>query len=601
MPMMGMPVPRATLFTWSDLLKSRWAWCLCAVLLICLRELASNYQGLLTSLGDSDDATRLYEVRTLLGGASWFDMTLPRLGGPTPLISHWSRLIDLPLAVLLSLFGLLVTPTAAELAVRILWPILVLFTFLYLLVREAEWHAGAAAVWLLLFLGVTSMTGLSQFRLGRIDHHNVMIMFSIAGLLVLLRGRLEPRQGYRAGTLIGIGLAVGYEPLIFIMTSLCAAALIAVIDVRWLTGVRNMAVAMTATLALIFVATVAPSLWFVARCDALSLNMIALVGAGTVGLEIVNRLQRSWTPIYRIAAIVAAGSVGVALFGAFDPRCLTGPFGQVDAAIKPVWLDLVTETWSVFASFLLEPSGVASFVMVMAAGTIAAVERWRRLRTPESVALVALMLIVIPPALWMVKLAAYAVWIAVFCLALSIADLRAIGNWSALTVQLFVALLLNQTAMVTMLAPALKLARVTPATETNESKADGVKCLTTAAVSTLAPLPKGRFVGDIDLGPFIVALTQHDALAAPYHRIDQAILANQAILAAGPAQAKQLLHQAGADYLVLCVSPTDKPANQDAASGSINARLRAGQQIDYLEPIALEKDAAELHVWRVLQ
>ena len=36
---------------------------------------------LLTSLGDTDDATRMIEVREWMAGASWFDMTLPRFGG----------------------------------------------------------------------------------------------------------------------------------------------------------------------------------------------------------------------------------------------------------------------------------------------------------------------------------------------------------------------------------------------------------------------------------------------------------------------------------------------------------------------------------------
>src|SRR5689334_9194986 len=49
-------------------------------------------------LGDTDDAVRLVTVRELIAGAPWFDTTLPRIGAPAPLVSHWSRLIDLPLA-----------------------------------------------------------------------------------------------------------------------------------------------------------------------------------------------------------------------------------------------------------------------------------------------------------------------------------------------------------------------------------------------------------------------------------------------------------------------------------------------------------------------
>jgi hypothetical protein len=51
-----------------------------------------------------NDATRLVEVRELVNGSPWYDTTLPRVGAPQPLVSHWSRLIDAPLALLIVTF-----------------------------------------------------------------------------------------------------------------------------------------------------------------------------------------------------------------------------------------------------------------------------------------------------------------------------------------------------------------------------------------------------------------------------------------------------------------------------------------------------------------
>ena len=64
------------------------------------------------SLGDTDDAARLVSVRELLAGARWFDTTLPRIGAPEPLVSHWSRLIDAPLGVMIAVFAPLLVTTA---------------------------------------------------------------------------------------------------------------------------------------------------------------------------------------------------------------------------------------------------------------------------------------------------------------------------------------------------------------------------------------------------------------------------------------------------------------------------------------------------------
>jgi len=59
----------------------------------------------------TDDAMRLVEVRDLLAGQNWFDLTQYRLNPPGGVVSHWSRLIDLPLALLIKA-NELVLPTA---------------------------------------------------------------------------------------------------------------------------------------------------------------------------------------------------------------------------------------------------------------------------------------------------------------------------------------------------------------------------------------------------------------------------------------------------------------------------------------------------------
>ena len=70
------------------------AWALLATVFLVVATLAGPGPSLSDWLGDTDDAVRLVTVRELLAGAPWFDTTLPRIGAPEPLVSHWSRLID---------------------------------------------------------------------------------------------------------------------------------------------------------------------------------------------------------------------------------------------------------------------------------------------------------------------------------------------------------------------------------------------------------------------------------------------------------------------------------------------------------------------------
>jgi hypothetical protein len=95
---MSMPVAQQVLLP-RLLVLGRWAatplaWALLATAFLVIATLAGPGPSLSDWLGDPDDAVRLITVRELLAGAPWFDTTLPRIGAPEPLVSHWSRLID---------------------------------------------------------------------------------------------------------------------------------------------------------------------------------------------------------------------------------------------------------------------------------------------------------------------------------------------------------------------------------------------------------------------------------------------------------------------------------------------------------------------------
>jgi hypothetical protein len=94
------------------------AWCLLATGLLAFTTLNGPAPSLAEWLGDTDDAVRLVTVRELLAGAPWFDTTLPRVGAPEPLLSHWSRLIDAPLACLIAVLTPIFGPEAARVSER---------------------------------------------------------------------------------------------------------------------------------------------------------------------------------------------------------------------------------------------------------------------------------------------------------------------------------------------------------------------------------------------------------------------------------------------------------------------------------------------------
>src|SRR6187431_1984928 len=77
-------------------------------------------------IADTDDAMRLVTARDLLGGQGWFDNVQHRMNTPYGAELHWSRLLDLPIAGLLLLFGPIVGPAAATTLAAYVWPLTLL-------------------------------------------------------------------------------------------------------------------------------------------------------------------------------------------------------------------------------------------------------------------------------------------------------------------------------------------------------------------------------------------------------------------------------------------------------------------------------------------
>ena len=95
---------------WSSLRSMVFVYGAPTILVLVARFLmASDYVG-----RDNDDVMRLVQVRDLLAGQSWFDLTQARLGLEGGTLMHWSRLIDLPIAALISVFRPIVGTVQAE-------------------------------------------------------------------------------------------------------------------------------------------------------------------------------------------------------------------------------------------------------------------------------------------------------------------------------------------------------------------------------------------------------------------------------------------------------------------------------------------------------
>lgn len=591
---------RGSAAVWTSSYLQPWVLWLAAMFAISVSGWLIVGRGMTEYLGDADDATRLLQVRDLMTTGSWFDLKTMKMGGPPGMLSHWSRLIDLPLEALISLFGLFMSNSAAEFVTRAVWPMLILAPLVWIVYRSTAHRHGETSGRLALLLFVLCPLGLYQFGLGRIDHHNVMITASVSAALLMWAYPRHQKAWLAAGCLAGLALAVGYEALAPVAALAVAAAI-------WGFADENMAApasAFTTALVTVFTATFLiefpPSLWHNIYCDAISLNMVVLMLAGGAGLLVALGPGRHWPLAMRLAAIGVPGAIGLAAFGLMDPKCLAGPMGQLPAELKPVWLDVVAETRSIVRDLLkgdIEQSlGLIAYFLVAIA---AQVRITRTKRAPVELFLLAILVAFCLFACWQYKFMGYASVIAIVPIAATVGRLSGWQDVRPEIIRIGAALALSQGAMFAASA-AISTAVQGAQAERKAVEANAETCSKNTPISDLTSLKPGLMAAYIDIGAYIAALTDHRVLSAPYHRIANAIIANNTLFRThDDAVASKLLKDWDIDYVVLCRGLDYPLAAIPGQEDTLRAALVAGHAPAFLEPVSLANPQSIFSVWRV--
>ena len=472
------------------------------------------------------------------------------------------------------------------------------FALALVVAREAHRRAGPLAAAFALILVATSATAIAQFRPGRIDHHNAQILCAVAGLVLLARSSYDNRAGWIGGTLLGLGLAIGYEAMALVVPALGIAALAAVWQPRQGGGVARAATAATATLIAAFALTNPPTHWLDVRCDALSLNLPVLAVYATAGLWAA--MSGGPKRAVRFAILGAAMVAGSAATAALEPACLAGPFGQVGAALGPVWLDHVMETKSILWLAASHPATALAAVAFVLAGAAAQVALWRH--RPDTSTALAASFVVLAAVLgcWQLKLMPYAAWLAAVPLAVWAAGLGGTASLSAPVMRAAALVLLSQATLDAgfnaLASPFRRTAE--PGTTAVESADPRRPCFQSHSVRRLAALPPGLVAADIDLGPYIVALSPHRVVAAPYHRLEKGILANHAILRGTPDEALPKLRALGVSYVALCADRATGERPLRGGENSLRARLLGNERPEFLHELELPQ-GTPIRVWKM--
>lgn len=131
-------------------------------------------------------------------------------GGDFPM--HWSRLVDLPLASVMTLVDPLTTPGVSDRIAMTVVPLLALLTVMTGTAVMTRHLAGREVMTLALLMTALSIPLVHQVRPMRIDHHGGQMALAVAAMAVPI-GRPTSKRGVGAGSALAAVVTISLEGL----------------------------------------------------------------------------------------------------------------------------------------------------------------------------------------------------------------------------------------------------------------------------------------------------------------------------------------------------------------------------------------------------
>lgn len=550
------------------------------------------------NLGDTDNYMHLVQWRDFLAGQGWFDLSQHRFVGPDGGDMHFSRIPDALMTVLFALLAPAIGAAPAEQAVLLIYPPLLLLAFLGALCAAAKEIAGAPAAIAATILTFLSSPVIQQFAPGRIDHHGLALVFSMAAFCATVFSIRHARVAAAAAVFSIFATAVSLE------TAPVFAGVFLFIAGRWIVmGAAAPLAAFGATAAiagpLTLLATLGLAGFSDGRCDAFAAPaMAAVTGAGIIAVGLSRLRVANWRR--RIAAALpAAALLGGGLILTY-PSCLSGPYAGVDPLVKEVWLAAVGEAGSPLRLVATDPGLLFALYGSPIAALIVGFFVHNRVEPGARAGLAASLTLLALTAMLLAIAIRGAVIAAAFAIPPAAIFLR--EAWRPVTLRpprhlaRFLAIFML-VAPSTYGALGNEMRRIrSPDLALAAPGADA--CDSAAAIRTLQSIEPSLIFSPIDLGPSILAQTGHSVTAAPYHRNSRSMRRTIEFFTADEAAARAVFERSGADFLVFCPSSIEARAYEMRAPSGLAARLAAGEPPPWLE-MQIPPSESALGVWRL--
>ncbi|OYY69435.1 MAG: hypothetical protein B7Y00_00100 [Sphingomonadales bacterium 17-56-6] len=546
---------------------------------------------------DPDDQLRLVQLRDFLNGQGWFDNRQYRLSPPEGAPMHWSRLIELPLAVLVLLSAPLVGQVQAETVASIVVP-LFLFGGIILLLSHIASHIGGPVAGIIA-AGMAAISGplVTQLRPMRIDHHGWQIAMAVLALASLFHANAR-----KAGLVLGVALAVWLH--ISLEAVPMSAAFFLFLGWQWLTR-RDAASRLFWTITsfslsslVLFLGTQTQGFGASVYCDTVSPPHIWAILAASIcmlpGLMFAPRRAA-----LRALIMLSAGAAAVLVVGLRAPACLTGAFGTLDPLVRAYWYVHVQEGMPIWH----QPLGTAAILLAgPVVGLVSSLYLAHKMTGQHRQSLIILSFFTLCGfilSLLVLRTVSVASAYAIVPAALLVAHVFAQYRQENLPARRILCVV----AMLLLASPASWVSSLTDIWRTPQTAHEVHRekrlaaCESAQSVAALGALPIGQFIAPFDMAPMILARTKHSVLASGHHRNAHAMRDHIEVFRSPPQIAHLLLHKRGIDYVAVCADEEELADYARKDPNGLWAHMAQAKVPNWLEPLPVMGKA--IRVWRV--
>lgn len=549
---------------------------------------------------DTDDAMRLVQVRDLLAGQDWFDLTQHRLNTPDGASMHWSRLVDAGIAGLVLLFSPL-GPATAEIVAAYAWPLLLLLAMLVASAGLAVRLGGRGAELPGVLLPAFSLVTLTEFIPGRIDHHSVQIVLALVMAWAALGAIRRPAMAIWAGISAATALAIGTESLPVVVAAIVAIGVAWIADARMSRALGLFGLSFALATLLHFLAALPPDRWTSVACDAISLTYLVAAFAIGAGLGLCAVLPLADRPGWqRLIVGLLLGVVIAAGLAIVFPQCLRGPYANLDSWLLDNWIDRIDEAKPLWAAFPASPAFLVAALLPVLIAVATALWHLTHPAGRRRVWIVYLGFIGLTALVMLLQVrgARIALPLALPGVAVAISLLRA--AYLRRSIPAGLGLMLAWFAGAGLAVGLVVNAMVPPPHTTVPDGApatDLAACRLPQSYAQLAALPPARVMSFIDLGAHVLAYTPHAVVGAPYHRNVEGIVDTFAFFNGAESGARDIATRRGLELVVVCRGMPELRGLPDAAPDALARRLANGDPPPWLQPV---EGMGTLSVYRIV-